>query len=239
MPDSPPSSFLEISEEAAKRWEALNAGERPWIRIGTAICGEAAGAFAVADAVETELESQGVSAEVSRVGCLGLCFAEPLLDVQLPGGHRVFYGNVDVDDVSEIVSAHVSGGKSVTAKALGYLPQEGSDAPVPDGIPDLNQHPMRIWEDRIVLRNHGNIDPMDIYQYVANGGYQALHKSLNELNREQTLDEVKASGLRGRGVAASPQPPNGASWRGTRPLRSMSSAIAKKATRALSTTRTS
>ncbi|MQG41753.1 MAG: (2Fe-2S) ferredoxin domain-containing protein, partial [SAR202 cluster bacterium] len=110
MPDSSPSSFLEISEEAAKRWEALNAGERPWIRIGTAICGEAAGAFAVADAVETELESQGVSAEVSRVGCLGLCFAEPLLDVQLPGGHRVFYGNVDVDDVSEIVSAHVSGG---------------------------------------------------------------------------------------------------------------------------------
>ena len=204
MPDSSPSSFLEISEEAAKRWEALNAGERPWIRIGTAICGEAAGAFAVADAVETELESQGVSAEVSRVGCLGLCFAEPLLDVQLPGGHRVFYGNVDVDDVSEIVSAHVSGGKSVTAKALGYLPQEGSDAPVPDGIPDLNQHPMRIWEDRIVLRNHGNIDPMDIYQYVANGGYQALHKSLNELNREQTLDEVKASGLRGRGGAAFP-----------------------------------
>ena len=204
MPDSSPSSFLEISEEAAKRWEALNAGERPWIRIGTAICGEAAGAFAVADAVERELKSQGVSAEVSRVGCLGLCFAEPLLDVQLPGGHRVFYGNVDVDDVSEIVSAHVSGGKPVTAKALGYLPQEGSDAPVPDGIPDLNQHPMRIWEDRIVLRNHGNIDPMDIYQYVANGGYQALHKSLNELNREQTLDEVKASGLRGRGGAAFP-----------------------------------
>ena len=198
------SSFLEIGLEAAKRWQELTAGERPWIRIGTALCGEAAGAFEVADAVEAALESQGVSATVSRVGCLGLCFAEPILDVQLPGGHRIFYGNVDSASVSEIISTHVAGGTQITAKALGYLAQEGSTAPVPDGIPDLNKHPMKSWENRIVLRNAGNIDPLDIYQYIANGGYQALHKSLTELNREETLNEVKASGLRGRGGAAFP-----------------------------------
>ena len=198
------SSFLEIGLEAAKRWQELTAGERPWIRIGTALCGEAAGAFEVADAVEAALESQGVSATVSRVGCLGLCFAEPILDVKLPGGHRIFYGNVDSASVSEIISAHVAGGTQITAKALGYLAQEGSTAPVPDGIPDLNKHPMKSWENRIVLRNAGNIDPLDIYQYIANGGYQALHKSLTELNREETLNEVKASGLRGRGGAAFP-----------------------------------
>ena len=198
------SSFLEIGLEAAKRWQELTAGERPWIRIGTALCGEAAGAFEVADAVEAALESQGVSATVSRVGCLGLCFAEPILDVQLPGGHRIFYGNVDSASVSEIISTHVAGGTQITAKALGYLAQEGSTAPVPDGIPDLNKHPMKAWENRIVLRNAGNIDPLDIYQYIANGGYQALHKSLTELNREETLNEVKASGLRGRGGAAFP-----------------------------------
>ncbi len=198
------SSFLEIGLEAAKRWQELTAGDRPWIRIGTALCGEAAGAFEVADAVEAALESQGVSATVSRVGCLGLCFAEPILDVQLPGGHRIFYGNVDSESVSEIISTHVAGGTQITAKALGYLAQEGSTAPVPDGIPDLNKHPMKSWENRIVLRNAGNIDPLDIYQYIANGGYQALHKSLTELNREETLNEVKASGLRGRGGAAFP-----------------------------------
>ena len=198
------SSFLEIGLEAAKRWQELTAGDRPWIRIGTALCGEAAGAFEVADAVEAALESQGVSATVSRVGCLGLCFAEPILDVQLPGGHRIFYGNVDSASVSEIISTHVAGGTQITAKALGYLAQEGSTAPVPDGIPDLNKHPMKSWENRIVLRNAGNIDPLDIYQYIANGGYQALHKSLTELNREETLNEVKASGLRGRGGAAFP-----------------------------------
>jgi NADH:ubiquinone oxidoreductase subunit F (NADH-binding) len=106
--------------------------------------------------------------------------------------------------VSEIISTHVAGGTQITAKALGYLAQEGSTAPVPDGIPDLNKHPMKSWENRIVLRNAGNIDPLDIYQYIANGGYQALHKSLTELNREETLNEVKASGLRGRGGAAFP-----------------------------------
>ena len=198
------SSFLEIGLEARNRWQELIAGEKPWIRIGTALCGEAAGAFEVADAVELELAHQAVSAQVSRVGCLGLCFAEPLMDVQLPGGHRVFYGNVSPNDVAEIVSSHVSGGAPVAGRALGYIAEESSDAPLPDGIPDLNQHPMRVWENRIVLRNSGNIDPLDIYQYVANGGYKALHKALIDLDREQTLEEVKSSGLRGRGGAAFP-----------------------------------
>ena len=198
------SSFLEIGLEARNRWQELIAGEKPWIRIGTALCGEAAGAFEVAEAVELELAHQAVSAQVSRVGCLGLCFAEPLMDVQLPGGHRVFYGNVSPNDVAEIVSSHVSGGAPVAGRALGYIAEESSDAPLPDGIPDLNQHPMRVWENRIVLRNSGNIDPLDIYQYVANGGYQALHKALIDLDREQTLEEVKSSGLRGRGGAAFP-----------------------------------
>jgi len=197
-------SFLEIGLEAGRRWEELTNGQRPWIRIGTALCGEAAGADAVVAAVESELANQSVSAEVSRVGCLGLCFAEPLVDVLLPGGHRIFYGNVAPEDVAEIVSFHVAGGTPVTSKALGYIAEEGSDAPVPDGIPDLNQHPMRVWENRIVLRNAGNIDPTDIYQYVANGGYQALHKSLTNLSAEETLEEVKGSGLRGRGGAAFP-----------------------------------
>ena len=198
------SNFLEIGQDARRRWQELVAGERAWIRIGTALCGEAAGAFEIADYMESELATQGVSAQVSRVGCLGLCFAEPLIDVQLPGGHRIFYGNVSSDDVAEIVSTHVLGGAPDVTRALGYILEPGSDAPLPDGIPELNQHPMRIWENRIVLRNAGNIDPLDIYQYVANGGYQALHKALIDLDQGQTLEEVKASGLRGRGGAAFP-----------------------------------
>ena len=89
----------------------------------------------MADALEMALADQSVSAEVSRGGCLGLCFAEPLLDVQLPGGHRVFYGNVDAESVSEIVSVHVAGGTPIVSKALGYLAEETSLAPPPEGIP--------------------------------------------------------------------------------------------------------
>ncbi len=202
-------SFLEVGLEAARRWQELTDGERPWIRIGTALCGQASGADAVVAALESALESQSVSAQVSRVGCLGLCFAEPLLDVLLPGRHRVFYGNVDPENVGEIISSHVAGGMPVTSMALGYLAQEESDAPLPEGIPDLNQHPMRAWENRIALRNAGNIDPLDTYQYVANGGYQALHKALTNLTPEETLEEVKTSGLRGRGGAAFP---TGTKW---------------------------
>ena len=197
-------SFLEVDIEANRRWLELTNGDRPWIRVGTALCGEAAGASAVVAALEAELDRQGVAATVSRVGCLGLCFAEPLLDIQLPGGHRIFYGNVDPENVAEIVSSHVSGGIPVTPQVLGYLAQTDSSAPPPDDILDLDQHPMRVWENRIALRNAGNIDPMDIYQYVANGGYQALHKTLTNMTREEALGEVKASGLRGRGGAAFP-----------------------------------
>ena len=120
------------------------------------------------------------------------------------GGHPARGGHVGREPVAGSGSAQVPAGAPVTARALGYLAEEGGDAPLPEGIPDLDQHPMRVWEIRIALRNAGNIDPMDIHQYVANGGYQALHKALTGLTREETLEEVKTSGLRGRGGAAFP-----------------------------------
>ena len=63
---------------------------------------------------------------------------------------------------------------------------------------------MRAWETRIALRNAGNIDPMDIYQYIANGGYRALNRALLEMTPEDALQQVNESGLRGRGGAAFP-----------------------------------
>ena len=100
------SSFSEIGQAAQRRWQKLIAGDKPWIRIGTALCGEAAGAFEIADAVESELATRDVQAKVSRVGCIGLCFAEPLMDVQIPGGHRIFYGNVSSGDIAEITVSY-------------------------------------------------------------------------------------------------------------------------------------
>ena len=185
---------------------------RAWIRVGTALCGQAAGAEQVADALEAELEKQGLSAQVSRVGCLGLCFAEPLVDVLIPGQGRVVYGNVVPERAAEIVAAHVGRGEPVRDAALGYLGNSYTDADAGNGsdLPDLDRHPMRAREQRIALRNAGHIDPLDIYQYVANGGYVALNRALTEMTAAETLEEVNVSGLRGRGGAAFPA---GTKWR--------------------------
>ena len=198
-------SFLELEMEAARRWNGISAGHRPWIRIGTALCGKAAGCDDVIGALESALESQGTSALVTQVGCLGLCYAEPLLDVQFPGGPRIFYGNVTPESVNEIVASHVVGGAPVDRLALGFLaPDKDEDFQAPEGMPNLAHHPMRALENRIALRNAGNIDPLDIFQYVASGGYQALNKSLHGMTPEETLEQVNLSGLRGRGGAAFP-----------------------------------
>ena len=177
----------------------MNAGDRPWIRVGAALCGQAAGCDEVLGAIEAAIRSRDLTAQVSRVGCLGLCFAEPLVDVQLPGQARVFYGNVTPQLVEEIVESHLGLGVPLDRLALGQLGE-----PSIAGISDLNQHPMRAKENRVAMRNVGNIDPGDIYQYVANGGYAALSQALSEGSPENTLEQVNLSGLRGRGGAAFP-----------------------------------
>ena len=200
-------SFQDMHTEAQRRWQAMTAGEQPWIRVGTALCGKAAGCDPVLDALKDSLQRNGIAANVSQVGCLGLCFAEPLVDVQLPGGPRIFYGNVTPEIVDEIVASHLVLGTPVARLALGYLAggDGASDSPGLDpGIPDLALHPMRAQEHRIALRNAGNIDPADIYQYIANGGYRGLANALTELSPSDTLNHVNASGLRGRGGAAFP-----------------------------------
>ena len=208
-----PGDFQNISAEAERRWQGLSAGDAPWVRIGSALCGQAAGCDAVVQAVEAALSSARGAVQVSRVGCIGLCYAEPLLDVQLPGGPRVFYGNVTPETAAEIVREHVAGGVPVERLALGYLKgSEGAIAPpaLPGTLQDLDFHPLRAVETKIALRNAGNIDPSDIYQYVANGGYHALHRALTEMEPADTLEQVNASGLRGRGGAAFP---TGTKWR--------------------------
>ena len=186
-----PSDFAEIQAEAARRWQSLTAADRPWLRVGTALCGQAAGAEETAAALETALRQRGIAAPVSRVGCLGLCFAEPLVDVLLPGQPRIFYDRVTPELAAEIVEAHIVQGRPLSDRVLGCLYPEtaaaGADADTvaADGgngsLPDLNRHPMRAREQRIALRNAGHIDPLDIYQYIANGGYRALHQAVTGL----------------------------------------------------------
>ncbi len=198
-------SYTELKQRADERWQGLVAGDRPWIRVGAAMCGHAAGAGEVLDALRGELEARGVQANVDEVGCIGLCFAEPLVDIQAPGSSRLFFGNVTPGDVPALIDGYLApGGAAGGPEPLGYL----GDTPI-DGVADLDELPGMKLQEKVALRNAGTIAPDDVLQYVANGGYAGLNKALFEMDPPGVIKEVTDSGLRGRGGAAFP---TGVKW---------------------------
>ena len=88
-------SFAALEQQAQATWNALESRTR--VRVGTDLNGLAAGAGQVLDALRREIERRGLDVAVHAVGSLGLCYAEPLVDIQKPGGARVFYRNVTRD----------------------------------------------------------------------------------------------------------------------------------------------
>lgn len=193
-------AFDDLSQKAEARWRKLVSGDRPWIRVGYGTSGQAAGADAVWEAVQSSIRVSGNDAIASRVGSWGLAYAEPLVDVTFPGDLRVFYSQVSPDRAREIVARDIERGRPTPEWAFA---QYGSAESV-DGIPRLADMDSVRHQRRLATRNCGNIDPFDLYQYVANAGYAALDKALDHMTAEQVLDEIKASGLRGRGGAAFP-----------------------------------
>ena len=160
-------AFAVLKQQAERRWRELNEAEA-WIRVGTDLSGQAAGALAVVEALATELQKHQVQATLTEVGCLGLCFAEPLVDVKVPGGKRVLYKNVTPQEVPEIIEAHLVRGEPRVDLALAAL-----EEPVL-GLPLLEELPEMRGQLRIALRNCGHIDPTDVYQYIAREGFRGL-----------------------------------------------------------------
>ena len=197
-------SYQELKSKANERWQELTNGEKPWIRIGTAMCGHAAGAYQLIDAIKTELDKRGIAANTDEVGCLGICYAEPLVDIQKPGRSRLFFGNVSPEDVPAIIEAYLVNDKLPDTNTLGYI---GENAEL--GAPNLAEISGIKMQQRIALRNGGNTAPNDILQYIATGGYEGLNKALFDLQPAEVIKEVTDSGLRGRGGAAFP---TGVKW---------------------------
>ena len=142
-----------------------------------------------------EAEKQGVSDQVQviKTGCFGFCEQGPIVKV-LP--EDSFYVNVKPEDAAEIISEHVVKGREVTR--LLYIKEKRK--PYED-VQDIQFYNKQL---RIVLRNCGSIDPENIDEYIAAGGYKALEKVLFEMTPEGVIEEVKKSGLRGRGGAGFP-----------------------------------
>ncbi|MBM4090437.1 MAG: FAD-binding protein, partial [Planctomycetes bacterium] len=175
---------------------------QPAIFIGAGTCGLGAGAARTIAAVQAYLRERAMDADVVEVGCVGLCSAEPIMDVQLPGRTRLSFGNVVGDRVAPLLDAVVAG-KLPPEAPLGQHRPSGNAGPYPD-VPYLDEHPFLVFQRRLVLANSGLIDPRDIDEYVARGGYSALARTLRRLTPDEVCDAVLTSGLRGRGGGGFP-----------------------------------
>jgi len=154
------------------------------------------GSFELGAELEQEIARKGLATEVQvvRTGCQGFCAAGPVLIVQ---PDEVFYCGLKKSDVAVLVAEHLLKGRPV-AKLM-YKPA-AMQAP----IPTLSQIPFFAKQRLVVLRNRGLIDPEQIGDYIARDGYLALAKALSEMTADQILQEIKLSGLRGRGGGGFP-----------------------------------
>jgi NADH-quinone oxidoreductase subunit F len=191
-------TFEEIRKRARAQWEVLENGVH--ILVGTATCGRAAGALDVIDAFKNELARQSIDAPIIQVGCIGLCYAEPLVIISKSESLRIVYHNITPDLVPRLVEGYIIGDDPCLELALGTLEIDGRGTPT---IPELLRFEHEL---RLILRHCGYIDPEDINHYIANGGYGALEKALRMMP-EEIIEEVKKSGLRGRGGAGFPTGP--------------------------------
>ncbi len=154
------------------------------------------GSEAIIAEMEKQLAAFGLEKEIKvvKTGCFGLCALGPVMIVYPEG---CFYSRVQVEDVKEIVEEHLLKGRIV--KRLLY--QETVEE---DNIKSLNEVDFYKKQMRVALRNCGVIDPENIDEYIAFDGYKALGKCLTEMTREEVIDEIKKSGLRGRGGGGFP-----------------------------------
>jgi NADH-quinone oxidoreductase subunit F len=168
-------------------------GGRPVIMVGTATCGRAAGALDVLYALREELKQQGLDYPVIEVGCMGHCYAEPLVIISKPGNPAICYGRVNPVIAQRLVREYILGDDPCLEFVLAAMEPN-------ELVPGFQDFPRAAYEQKMLLKNCGHIDPLDIGQYIASGGYSALEKALRQ-PPASIIDAVRKSGLRGRGGA--------------------------------------
>ncbi len=178
----------------------------PRIAVGMGTCGRGNGAEGLYHAFAEVIERNGIDAVLANVGCFGSCFQEPLANVRLPGSPLVIYHRVQAAEVTRILHDISIGNLTPD---LVYCKVEEWDhitASIKYGrgypeVPAWNDVPFFKGQKKIVLRNCGFINPDDIEEYIAVGGYQALYKVLIDGRPENVIEQIKAAKLRGRGGA--------------------------------------
>ena len=190
--------FEKIKAKALEDWYKLNSNK--WVRVGGGTSGQAMGSYEIFNKAKNILDKNFSDVNISLVSAIGLMYLEPIVDITLPDGTRTYYGNVDSTEIENILNFHLSKNKPLLDRVFA-----GNDkaAKLWD-IQNINDMPNISRQIKIATRNFGDTDPLSIDHYIARGGYSALSSAIFEKTPEFIVDEVKNSGLRGRGGAAFP-----------------------------------
>ncbi|MFA5331488.1 MAG: NADH-ubiquinone oxidoreductase-F iron-sulfur binding region domain-containing protein [Methanoregula sp.] len=210
-------SFDRAAGEAAGK-KKLFPG-KPRIAVGLATCGIAVGGKKVYDRLKEIIEKTGADICLTKTGCIGYCREEPLVNIAIPGKPLVILHKVTEDDAEAIVEA-VGNGMVPHEKVLCRVPVwdhlSGTVITYGSGFKEIPLYadiPFFAHQKKVILRNAGFINPEDIEDYLAVGGYAAAEQALTRMDPETVISEVEKSGLRGRGGAGFP---TGTKWRITR-----------------------
>ena len=189
------------------------AGRRAEIRVGLGSCCMAKGSDALFHQLRALAADFGAPADVKRVGCVGMCHQTPMVEVRLPGGPTAFYARVGPEDAEAIMRRHfrplrlrrrLARWVNRTLMDL-VVPQDDRQRIVHHAL-DMGDAPVESFMSRQVrlsTEGFGELDPLDLDEYLAHQGFDALEKVLGRAPGE-TIEEIRASGLRGRGGAGFP-----------------------------------
>jgi len=192
------------------------------IGVGVGTCGLANGSQAVMDALRDEVATQGLDYTVRGTGCVGFCQAEPLVDVLVPGMPRVFYRDMTEEKGRKLVKG-LAEGRWHADWALMRVERDplmteierplAADLNGLAEVPTFQEVPFYRNQRKIALRNCGFVDPNNLDEYLATGGYASLAKVLTSMEPDEVIEAVEKSGLRGRGGGGFPA---GRKWRSCR-----------------------
>ena len=204
---------LEDLQAVQQRGQAMTYPEKTKIFVGMATCGLSAGAEKVYQALQEEIKNTGVDLILEKTGCIGYCQREPLVDVMVPGTPRLTYEGM-TPDRARILVQRLAKGELTDEGILCRIDRDEwliensfrkySRNGLPPGyekFPAYEELPFFKKQRKIALRNCGFINPEFIEEYIGRGGYKALYQALKQMDPEAVIDEVKKSGLRGRGGA--------------------------------------
>ncbi|MBU3930274.1 4Fe-4S binding protein [bacterium] len=179
------------------------------VAVGTGTCGIGNGAKELHRAFEKRFNKKGEKVSIVETGCFGFCTEEPIVNVHIPGHPLVILHRVTMEDIPSIIK-WVGGGNIPWKKVLcrieewDHLTGKIIYGRGMEDVPLWNEIPFFKGQEKIVMRNCGLINPEDITEYAAVGGYSCLQKVLGENKPESVIDEIKKAGLRGRGGAGFP-----------------------------------